>query len=147
MQLCCAVHFTASPSSWCLELHTHLQLCLLHVALEWRWADGKICWCLQAHPPFRIYARSKPMPVINGQHPRNPVWTDISFPMSLDLIPETNQVMIGYGSGDQWSRVRMMPWQEVSDLFPHVAHGHQLIYTWRNNARKLQRMAESWLHS
>eukprot|EP00775_Hariotina_reticulata_P011142 gene11142-11295_t len=60
---------------------------------------------MQAHPPFRIYARSKPMPIINGQHPRNPAWTDISFPMSLELIPETNQVMIGYGSGDQWPRV------------------------------------------
>lgn len=49
----------------------------------------------QAHPPFRIYARSKPMPIINSKHPRNPVWEHVSFPMSLELIPESNQVMIG----------------------------------------------------
>jgi hypothetical protein len=63
------------------------------------------------------------MPIINGQHPRNPVWTSVSFPMSLDLLPETNQVMIGYGSGDQVPRVKLMTWQEVSALFPHVHHG------------------------
>jgi hypothetical protein len=49
---------------------------------------------LQAHPPFRIYAVSQPMPIINSAHPRNPVWTDVSFPMSLDLLPETNQVSL-----------------------------------------------------
>lgn len=47
--------------------------------------------------------------------------------MSLDLIPETNQVMIGYGSGDQIPRVKIMPWQEVSALFPHMPHGSELV--------------------
>jgi hypothetical protein len=35
------------------------------------------------------------MPIINSKHPRNPVWEHVSFPMSLELIPESNQVMIG----------------------------------------------------
>jgi hypothetical protein len=38
--------------------------------------------------------------------------------MSLDLIPETHQVMIGYGSGDKTPRVKMMPWPDVQALFP-----------------------------
>ncbi len=46
----------------------------------------------QAHPPFRIYAMSRAMPIINSQHPRNLAWEHVSFPMSLDLIPETHQV-------------------------------------------------------
>jgi hypothetical protein len=72
------------------------------------------------------------MPIINGQHPRNPVWTSVSFPMSLDLLPETNQVMIGYGSGDQVPRVKLMAWQEVSALFPHVHHGSsELVRSWK----------------
>jgi len=84
---------------------------------------------MQAHPPFRIYAVSKPMPIINSQHPRNPVWTSVSFPMSLDLLPETNQVMIGYGSGDKTARVKMMPWEEVQALFP--AASRDASYAWR----------------
>lgn len=32
------------------------------------------------------------MPIINSKHPRNPVWEHVSFPMSLELIPESNQV-------------------------------------------------------
>ena len=47
---------------------------------------------MQAHPPFRIYALSAPMPILNAGHPRNVAWTAVSFPMSLDLIAETNQV-------------------------------------------------------
>jgi len=73
--------------------------------------------CVQAFPPFRIMSVSKPMPIINSQHPRNPVWTHVSFPMSLDLVIETNQVMIGYGSGDQIPRVKMMPYEDVVVLF------------------------------
>ena len=72
---------------------------------------------------------SKPMPIINSQHPRNPVWTDVSFPMSLDLIPETNQVMIGYGSGDQIPRIKYMPWQDVQALFPPAHDASH--YAWR----------------
>jgi hypothetical protein len=50
--------------------------------------------------------------------------------MSLDLIPETNQVMIGYGSGDKQARVKMMPWQDVQALFPPlVREGY--YRTWR----------------
>eukprot|EP00879_Flechtneria_rotunda_P011483 GHRR01011996.1.p1 GENE.GHRR01011996.1~~GHRR01011996.1.p1 ORF type:complete len:269 (+),score=43.57 GHRR01011996.1:125-931(+) len=97
---------------------------------------------MQAHPPFRIYARSKPMPIINSKHPRNPVWTSVSFPMSLDLIPETNQVLIGYGSGDQIPRILVMPWQEVSALFPHAPQTHDLLYAWRNRAAR-RRLAHS----
>eukprot|EP00882_Tetradesmus_deserticola_P005791 GHRQ01006096.1.p1 GENE.GHRQ01006096.1~~GHRQ01006096.1.p1 ORF type:complete len:462 (+),score=146.26 GHRQ01006096.1:352-1737(+) len=103
---------------------------------------------MQAHPPFRIYARSKPMPIINGQHPRNPVWTSVSFPMSLDLLPETNQVLIGYGSGDQVPRVKLMTWQDVSALFPHVQHGSgELTYSWRNRAaRHMNTLGRRLLH-
>jgi len=72
----------------------------------------------QAHPPFRIFAVSKAAPIINAQHPRNLAWTSVSFPMSLDLVHETNQVMIGYGSGDKTPRVKMMPWEDVQALFP-----------------------------
>jgi hypothetical protein len=61
------------------------------------------------------------MPIINSQHPRNPVWTHVSFAMSLDLIPETHQVMIGYGSGDQIPRIKMMPFRDVQQLFPPTA--------------------------
>lgn len=101
---------------------------------------------MQAHPPFRIYARSKPMPIINSKHPRNPVWTDVSFPMSLDLLPETSQVMIGYGSGDQIPRVKLMSWNEVAALFPHIPAGNELIYSWRNKAaRRLTALGESLL--
>jgi hypothetical protein len=89
---------------------------------------------LQAHPPFRIYARSKPMPIINSKHPRNPVWEHVSFPMSLDLILETNQVMIGYGSGDQIPRVKMMPWEDVAKLFP--VPREEAVGTWKNLAAK-----------
>ncbi|GBF90891.1 hypothetical protein Rsub_03746 [Raphidocelis subcapitata] len=85
---------------------------------------------MQAHPPFRIFAMSSAMPIINAQHPRNLAWTSVSFPMSLDLIPETNQVMVGYGSGDKQARVRMMPWQEVQALFPPLAREGYLA-TWR----------------
>jgi hypothetical protein len=74
----------------------------------------------QAHPPFHIFARSKAMPILNGQHPRNPAWTAVSFPMSLEIVPETNQVMVGYGSGDQVPRVKLMPWAEVAALFPYT---------------------------
>lgn len=88
----------------------------------------------QAHPPFRIYARSKPMPIINSKHPRNPVWEHVSFPMSLDLIPESNQVMIGYGSGDQIPRVKMMPWEDVAKLFP--VPREEAVGTWKNLAAK-----------
>lgn len=88
----------------------------------------------QAHPPFRIFSVSKAMPIINAQHPRNLAWTSVSFPMSLDLIPETNQVMIGYGSGDKTSRVKMMPWQEVQALFP--ANQHEGGGTWRYRDRR-----------
>eukprot|EP00882_Tetradesmus_deserticola_P008371 GHRQ01008828.1.p1 GENE.GHRQ01008828.1~~GHRQ01008828.1.p1 ORF type:complete len:465 (+),score=149.32 GHRQ01008828.1:352-1746(+) len=93
---------------------------------------------MQAHPPFRIYARSKPMPIINGQHPRNPVWTSVSFPMSLDLLPETNQVLIGYGSGDQVPRVKLMTWQDVSALFPHVQHGSGELVSCTDQQRQQQ---------
>ncbi|KAI8477356.1 MAG: hypothetical protein J3K34DRAFT_397993 [Monoraphidium minutum] len=89
---------------------------------------------MQAHPPFRIFAVSKAMPIINAQHPRNLAWTSVSFPMSLDLIPETNQVMIGYGSGDKTPRVKMMPWQEVQALFP--ANTHETSGAWRYNQRR-----------
>lgn len=77
------------------------------------------------------------MPIINSKHPRNPVWTHVSFPMSLELIPESNQVMIGYGSGDQIPRVKMMPWEDVAKLFPvpreEAAAG---AATWKNLAAK-----------
>lgn len=79
---------------------------------------------MQAHPPFRIFAVSRAMPIVNAQHPRNPAWTSVSFPMSLDLIMETNQVMIGYGSGDKTPRVKMMPWEDVQALFPAHPHHH-----------------------
>jgi hypothetical protein len=76
------------------------------------------------------------MPIINSQHPRNPVWTHVSFPMSLELIPESKQVMIGYGSGDQIPRVKMMPWEDVAKLFP--VPRQEVAAAWR--ARAMQRL-------
>jgi hypothetical protein len=75
---------------------------------------------MQAHPPFRIYAASRPMPIVNGQQPRNPAWTDVSFPMSLDLLQDAAQVLVGYGSGDKEARVLVMPWEDVRALFEGV---------------------------
>jgi hypothetical protein len=75
------------------------------------------------------------MPIINSKHPRNPVWDQVSFPMSLELIPESNQVMIGYGSGDQIPRVKMMPWEDVAKLFP-VPRGEAAVATWKNLAAR-----------
>jgi hypothetical protein len=72
---------------------------------------------MQAHPPFRIYRVSAPMPIVNGQQPRNPAWTDVSFPMSLDLLQDAGQVLVGYGSGDKQPRVLVMPWEDVRALF------------------------------
>jgi hypothetical protein len=72
---------------------------------------------MQAHPPFRIYAASRAMPIVNGQQPRNPAWTDVSFPMSLDLLEDAGQVLVGYGSGDKTPRVLVMTWEEVRALF------------------------------
>lgn len=78
---------------------------------------------MQAHPPFRIYSVSRAMPIVNGQQPRNPAWTDVSFPMSLDLLPDTAQVLVGYGSGDRTPRVLVMPWVDVRALFRGGAEG------------------------
>lgn len=78
---------------------------------------------MQAHPPFRIYAVSGAMPIINGQQPRNPAWTDVSFPMSLDFLPDTAQVLVGYGSGDRTPRVLVMPWEDVRALFGGASGG------------------------
>lgn len=72
---------------------------------------------MQAHPPFRIYRASRAMPIVNGAQPRNPAWTDVSFPMSLDLHEDTATVLVGYGSGDKQARVLAMPWEEVRALF------------------------------
>jgi hypothetical protein len=72
------------------------------------------------------------MPIINSKHPRNPVWEHVSFPMSLEIIPESNQVMIGYGSGDQIPRVKMMPWEDVAKLFP--VPREEAVGTWKNLA-------------
>lgn len=76
------------------------------------------------------------MPIINSKHPRNPVWTQVSFPMSLDLIPESNQVMIGYGSGDQIPRIKMMPWEDVAKLFPIPRDEAPGVASWKNLAAK-----------
>jgi len=78
---------------------------------------------MQAHPPFRIYAASGAMPIVGGQQPRNPAWTDVSFPMSLDLLPDTAQVLVGYGSGDRTPRVLVMPWEDVRALFVKRGEG------------------------
>lgn len=79
------------------------------------------------------------MPIINAQHPRNLAWTSVSFPMSLDLIPETNQVMIGYGSGDKASRVKMMPWQDVAALFPPAQHEPRGAWRYRDLMGRMRR--------
>jgi hypothetical protein len=76
------------------------------------------------------------MPIINSKHPRNPVWEHVSFPMSLELIPESNQVMIGYGSGDQIPRVKMMPWEDVAKLFPIPRGEASAVATWKNLAAR-----------
>lgn len=75
---------------------------------------------LQAHPPFQITALSAPIPLVAGAHPRVPSWTHISFPMSLQLLEETQQLMIGYGSGDQASRVLFMGLEEALELFNNI---------------------------
>lgn len=76
---------------------------------------------LQASPPFHMLAVSDPIPLLSSSHPIYSQWTTISFPMSLDLIPETRQVLVGYGSGDKSSRVRLMALEDVLALFPRVA--------------------------
>eukprot|EP00775_Hariotina_reticulata_P013001 gene13001-13130_t len=73
---------------------------------------------MQARPPFRIYARSRPIPLLGSKNPWNPAWADVSFPMSLDLINDLYRVVIGYGSGDTVPRVLTLAWSEVRDLFP-----------------------------
>lgn len=40
------------------------------------------------------------------------------FAMSLDLVRDTYQVLIGYGSGDQVPRIKGMTWDSVAELFP-----------------------------
>lgn len=72
---------------------------------------------LQANPPFEISSVSAPIPLVSGTHPRVSAWTRISFPLSLQLLKETQQLMIGYGSGDQKSRVRLMGLKEALQLF------------------------------
>jgi hypothetical protein len=37
--------------------------------------------------------------------------------MSLQLLEDTAQLMIGYGSGDQAARLKVMPLAEALDLF------------------------------
>lgn len=64
---------------------------------------------------------SAPIPLVPGSHPRIPSWTHISFPMSLQLLEETQQLMIGYGSGDQAPRVKLMGLEEALQLFTHAA--------------------------
>jgi hypothetical protein len=39
--------------------------------------------------------------------------------MSLQLIEESRQLMMGYGSGDQVPRVRVLGLEEVLKLFEH----------------------------
>jgi hypothetical protein len=72
---------------------------------------------MQAHPPFRVLEVSEQIPVVSAPHPLNAKWTQVSFPVSLELISETFQVMIGYGAGDQQARIKLMPWADVVSLF------------------------------
>lgn len=80
---------------------------------------------LQARPPFAIKALSAPIPLVYGKHPRIPAWGHIAFPMSLQLLEETNQLMIGYGSGDQVPRVKLMDLQDALALFEQTGGQQQ----------------------
>lgn len=62
-------------------------------------------------------AVSSALPLVPGQHPRVPAWDHISFPMSLQLLEDSNQLLIGYGSGDQVPRIKLMPLEEALALF------------------------------
>lgn len=72
---------------------------------------------MQAQPPFAITSVSAALPLIPGQHPRVPAWNHISFPMSLQLLEDTNQLLIGYGSGDQTPRIKLMPLEDALAFF------------------------------
>lgn len=72
---------------------------------------------MQAGPPFAITGVSAAIPLVAGTHPRVPAWDHISFPMSLQLLEDSGQLMIGYGSGDQVPRVKFMPLSEALGLF------------------------------
>lgn len=50
------------------------------------------------------------------------------------VVPRHLQVMIGYGSGDQIPRVKMMPWEEVAKLFP--VPREEAVGSWKNLAAK-----------
>lgn len=43
--------------------------------------------------------------------------------------------MIGYGSGDKTSRVKMMPWPEVQALFPPSHHDAGGVWRYRDTRR------------
>jgi hypothetical protein len=74
----------------CMTSYKYVECVVAHLAV-------------QAAPPFKITALSAPIPLVSGRHPRIPAWDHIAFPMSLQLMEETQQLMIGYGSGDQVS--------------------------------------------
>ncbi|KAF6264081.1 hypothetical protein COO60DRAFT_1698523 [Scenedesmus sp. NREL 46B-D3] len=78
-----------------------------------------------AEPPFRITALSAPIPLVYGGHPRMTAWRHIAFPMSLQLMEESQQLMVGYGSGDQVPRVKLMGVEAVMALFEQGAEAQR----------------------
>lgn len=71
---------------------------------------------MKAEPPFEIYKLSMDIPLIQSVVPSRP-WLTAAFPLSLELLPESARVMIGYGSGDHVPRVKVLAWDEVDKLF------------------------------
>ncbi|KAF8057236.1 hypothetical protein HT031_006044 [Scenedesmus sp. PABB004] len=72
---------------------------------------------MAAAPPFEILQVSAPLPLVYGPHPRIREWRHIAFPASLQLLEESRQLLIGYGSGDQQPRVALLPLDDALALF------------------------------
>lgn len=96
-------------------LNKAVYLGIVHTEVERSYTN--YLYQMEAEPPFAITAVSAPLPMVPGKHPRVPAWDHISFPMSLQLLEDSNQLMIGYGSGDQVPRVRFLLLEEALALF------------------------------
>lgn len=71
---------------------------------------------MAAQPPFAIYQLSADIPFIHSSVPTRP-WLSAAFPLSLQVIPEARRLLIGYGSGDHVSVMKVMAWDHVNALF------------------------------
>lgn len=71
---------------------------------------------MRAHPPFEIYQLSADIPLIHSSVPTRP-WLSAAFPLSVHLVQDTRRLLIGYGSGDHASVMKVMSWEHVAQLF------------------------------